>query len=192
MTSRAEIILARHGETTALPQGPIRGTDLGKWIAAYDAAGIRHDRPAPERLRRLAAAATCVMTSDLRRAIESAESLQPSATIEIDRDLREARLPDSMGASLRLPPHVWKVVARTAWFLRLRGASETVDETQQRAIRAADRLSARAGAQGLVLVVGHRTFNRFLAARLRRSGWRGPTFLRGSFWGTSRFRRERV
>ena len=53
------------------------------------------------------------------------------------------------------------------WSLHWRKSSEPIDATRRRASRAADRLCALAAKHGTVVVVAHRTFNRFLATQLR-------------------------
>ena len=183
-----EIVLVRHGKTTPLPAAPISGREIGEWSRRYDETGVSRDLPPPEPLRRLALASSCVVASDLRRSMESAEWLSQSG-VRIDPDLREAVLPASMGVSLRLPPTTWKVIARAAWSMNLVASSEDVAATRRRASRATDRLCALAAEHGTVIVVTHRTFNHFLATQLLKRGWRGPRFFSGAYWGSAMFTR---
>jgi hypothetical protein len=66
-------------------------------------------------------------------------------------------------------------------------ASESIAATRDRASRVADRLCALAAANGVVVVVGHGMFNRFVAVQLRSRGWRGPVLLPTAYWTAARF-----
>jgi broad specificity phosphatase PhoE len=88
---------------------------------------------------------------------------------------------------LKLPPGVWIVVARLAWFLNIGDARETVAATRMRAARMADRLIALAVEHGCVVAVGHGMFHRFLASDLRRRGWRGPRPMPHGYWSVAEF-----
>jgi broad specificity phosphatase PhoE len=184
-----EIVLVRHGRPALPPQRPISGRRIGQWVRAYDEVGIAHGAP-PEQVRRLVAAAGCVVTSDLRRSVESAARLTSSHDVRVDPDLREAPLPDSLGLAMPMPPGVWIVLARIVWWLRWCASEENVDATRQRADRVASRLCALAAEHGSVAVVGHGMFNRYVARQLVTRGWRGPTFMPATYWSAARFRRS--
>jgi len=183
------ILLVRHGQPVGISTAPIAGRAIGAWIRGYDAVGITLDLAPPLQVCELAAAATCFVASDLRRARESAARLAGTRPVILDADLREAGLPDSLGTSLKLSPGVWIVVARLAWILNWCDASETIAAARARAARSADRLAALAAEGGCVVAVGHGIFNRLLARELRRRGWRGPRTLPRAYWGIAAFER---
>ena len=185
MAPQSEIVLARHGRPLLSDVAPIAGSELGDWVRRYNEAGINRDIPPPEQLRQLAAVAGRVISSDLRRSIESASWLSDS--VEIDPELREAGLPERIRLPVRLHPGVCVVVARVMWWLNLRNSTETIADTRARALRATDRLCMLAQEHQSVLVVGHGMFNRFLAKCLRQRGWRGPRILPRAYWSTARF-----
>jgi broad specificity phosphatase PhoE len=185
MRNRGEIILARHGRPRLRDVSPITGDQLGSWVRRYNECGINREILPPGELRQLAASAGCILSSDLPRAIESAAWL--SSTVEIEPELREAGLPDTIGIPVRLPPHLCVVVARAMWLVNWSKSSETLAMTRERANRVADRLCDRAGTQHSVLVVGHGMFNRFIAACLRKRDWSGPRNLPRTYWSTARF-----
>jgi broad specificity phosphatase PhoE len=182
-----EIFLVRHGRPARLDKKPISGHDIGQWVTRYNEAGIDRACRPPASASRLVASAGCVVASNLRRSVESAALLNPSLDVHIDPELREAVLPHSLGVSVRLPPDVWVVLARVAWWFDWCCSEETVDATKQRAGRSADRLCLLAREHGSVAVVGHGMFNRFVARELKRRGWRGPTMLPRAYWAVSRF-----
>jgi broad specificity phosphatase PhoE len=182
-----EIILVRHGKPAAWTAAPISGHDIGRWVRRYNELGITREVEPPEPVRRLASSARWVVASDAHRSIESANWLVSPREVQIDADLREAVLPDSMGVSMRMFPGAWVAIARVAWWLNCCRSSETIEATRHRARRATDRLCALAGEHGAVLVVGHGMFNRFIATHLLRRGWRGPRFLPWAYWSAARF-----
>jgi len=124
---------------------------------------------------------------DLKRSVESAQWLAQTRMVEIDPDLREAGLPESINIPLPLPPGAWVVIARVAWWLNLCRAEESIAQTRVRASRATDRLAALAQLHGTVLVVGHGMFNRLIGADLLRCGWNGPRILPRRYWTTATF-----
>jgi broad specificity phosphatase PhoE len=182
-----EIVLVRHGKPASLTAASISGHDVGRWVRRYNEFGITREIEPPARVRRLVSSAGCVVASDLRRSIESATWLASSREVQIDPDLREAVLPDSMGVSMRLPPRAWVVIARVAWWLGCCRSSETIEATRHRVRRATDRLCTLAGEHRVVLVVGHGMLNRFIATQLLSLGWRGPRLLPRAYWAAARF-----
>jgi broad specificity phosphatase PhoE len=185
-----EIVLVRHGEPAPSTRSPITGRDIGRFARAYNALGLSKTSLPPAETQELAALSPCVVCSDLRRSIESAQYLAPGRDIEIDPELREASLPDSLDIPLTLPPGAWLVIARVAWWLNVGRAADSLAQTRVRASLATDRLCARADLRGSVLVVGHGMFNRFIAAELKRRRWRGPTLLPWAYWAAAQFTRS--
>jgi broad specificity phosphatase PhoE len=180
-----EIVLARHGRPLVNDIAPIAGAELGRWVRHYDRCGIDRGTAPPDTLRRLAAAAGCVLSSDLPRSIESAAWLSDRA--ETHPELHEAALPDRIRISIRMHSGVCVALARVMWWLNLGRSAETIADTRQRANRVADRLCLLAAEHQSMLVIGHGMFNRFVAACLRRRGWRGPKMLPRDYWSTARF-----
>lgn len=188
-----EVVLARHGRPDLPPVLPrITGRELGGWERRYNDAGIAGSPPPPLSLQQLATGCGCIVASDLERARQSAARLAGGRDIVIEPLLREACLPSSLGCPIRLPARSWVVIGRVAWWLGAGAPAETLAATRQRAQRAAESLVALAEQHGTVLVVGHGTFNRFLATRLRRMGWRGPRLLPVPYWSSARFVRAGV
>lgn len=184
------IVLARHGKPDLpRPLPRVAGTELRDWQRLYDDAGIRNDSVAPATLRALAREADVILASDLRRSLESAARLEQPGKLRVEPALREARLPDALPTTLRLPARAFVAIGRIAWLAGVAAASESLAETRQRARRIARQLDALATREGSVLVIGHGTFNRFVASRLRRLGYKGPRALPVGYWSTAHFRR---
>jgi broad specificity phosphatase PhoE len=164
---------------------PIAGIELGAWVRRYDECGINRDFPPPDALRRLAAVAGCVVSSDVLRSVESAAWL--SERVARDPLLREAGLPDRISIPIRLQPGACVALARVAWWLNWNKSVETVADARARARHATHRLSELAREHGSVLVIGHGMFNRFIAKCLRENGWSGPRTLPHAHWSIARF-----
>lgn len=196
-TGGPEILLVRYGPS-ALQQaetGWIDADGLRRWMIAYDAASIALQHPPPTELLAIVAAARRIVTSDLPRAVASAEVLAPGRTIESLPLLREApletpALPLPALRGMRLPFSGWKAVFAVRWINAwLRGGPPPgVDAaTLARADEAARWLDEAARREpGRVVVVTHATF-RFLVARsLVKRGWRCPdrrSYREWSAWG---------
>ena len=183
-TNPLEIVLARHGRSEFSVGSWVAGGSLGDLVRRYDEAGITRATGPPPALVALAARSQCVVASDLKRAVESAQVLAAGKEVVVDPGLREARLPDSLGLSVSLPPAVWVVIGQIAWWMNLSTSAETIAATRLRASRAAEALESRAEQHGSVLVVGHGMFNRFIAAHLRQRGWQGPRVMPSAHWSS--------
>jgi broad specificity phosphatase PhoE len=181
------IVLMRHGKPEASAASLITGHQIGPFARQYNALGISKALPPPAATCAVAASAGCIVSSDLRRSIESVRQLAPGREVKIDPDLREAGLPEAIAIPLPLPPGVWVVIARVAWWLNIGRATESLAQARVRASRATDRLCAMADSHGSVLVVGHGMFNRLIAADLASRGWRGPRILPRAYWAAATF-----
>jgi len=179
-----KIVLVRHGPPAAGPRGTwpaISGREIGAFVRKYNLLGTAATAPPPQ-VSALAASCSCIMSSNLPRAIESAQLIARSQPIQIDAELREAALPETIGLSIRLPVAAWTTVARIVWWLNWASADESRSEARARASRVADRLSVAAHIHEGVLAVGHGIFNRLIARELKRRGWRARTILARSYW----------
>ena len=183
-----EIILVRHGRPQQLATGRITGREFGAWVRQYDAAGIDRSLCPPAELQMRARACACILASDRLRSIQSAQWLAANGkTVQTDGSFREAGLPESIPIPIRLTPSACMVIARALWWLTWCDADEPIAATRERAGRAAETLLALAREHGSVMLVGHGMFNRFLAARLKTQGWRGPRHLPSSYWSAASF-----
>ena len=181
----ARLILVRHGPSAHTHTGPLDYTGVQRWRDAYDAAGIRVDGQPPPSLAELAASATHIVASDLRRAVESAERLAPQRVIRVSPLLREAPL-----AIPRWPTHLplagWDALMHAGWmYRRLRGTDPSGPEWT-RAQEAAQWLASIVADGTTALVVTHGVFRHLVATHLARLGWtrssRRGGYHHWSFW----------
>jgi broad specificity phosphatase PhoE len=183
-----QIILVRHGKTRIEPSR-ISARDLARWAEAYNRAGIDPALPPPSSVRKLSAAAAYALSSDLPRAIESLQVLDPGRSAPGERVFREADLPKMPATRVRLDPQIWAALAHVGWFLGWPGTTEGISGARRRARAARQRLSALATEHGSVLLVGHGIFNTLIAWDLLAAGWRGPIWPSGTYWSAAVYRK---
>lgn len=186
-----EILLVRHGKPECDHQTRIRGCDFFKWVANYDDAPVdRGFLPAPE-LSASVASMPCIVTSTLRRSIESASILAPDRPTMVEPLFKEAGIPTAIPFRVSLSPGSWDVLARGAWLLGLARGDESFREARLRAARAADRLVVLARQHGAVALVGHGMLNTLIIRALRGSGWTGTGTPR-AYWGSVALRNTEI
>ncbi|HEV2670660.1 MAG TPA: histidine phosphatase family protein [Gemmatimonadales bacterium] len=176
------IILSRHGKPAWDYRTPIPGRAFAGWRRGEDNAPLDpSSRPSTE-VAQLVRTASCVVTSPLRRSLESAHLLAPSSVPVTDALFREAELPCGFRSGAQLRPDVWVVLARSAWFCGWSDGMESFAAARERASQAARLLTARAEAHDAIAVVGHGMMNIFIARALRARGWRGPRIPSPGHW----------
>jgi len=184
-----EITIVRHGPSAYQESQRIAGTQFGVWILTYNEAGISSAVPPPRALVAKARTVGLIVSSDLKRAFDSATCLDSSRVPWASPLLREANLPALFPTTLRLPPTVWAILARTAWVLGWSPQTESLWEARQRARRAAETLCALAAQHTSLLVVGHGIFNHLMVGELRRGRWCGPWRAGGRPWASAVYRK---
>ena len=167
----ARIILVRHGPSSHVHSGGlIDRAGVERWRDSYDSAGIQtHCRP-PEALIDIAARATHIIASDLRRALGSAKKLAPDREIQVSGVFREAPLAVPNWPT-RLPLAAWAIFIHLGWIYRIVRGTDASDEQLARAAAAAELLADLATVDSTSLVVTHGVFRRLLADQLRHRGW---------------------
>lgn len=186
------IVLVRHGHPDVTPDAHrlIAGTELGRWYREYNVLGLAPVSSPPQPLREAVAGARCIVASDLRRAIESAELLAGTKPLQLDPDLREVGFPEGLNARTRLSPGVWVMIARAVWLLNGCECDESRSDAARRAARLADHLGDLARVHDSVVAVGHGWFNLFVARELRRRRWRGPRVVPSGYWASAQYERR--
>lgn len=169
---RRRVVLVRHGRSAHVDNvGWIDSAGVHRWREAYDAAGILDDSVPPPALIAQAASADCIVSSDLTRAIASAERLAPGRAARVSPLFREAPLEVPEWVRARWPLPVWAMCIHLHWIAgQLRGVSAPT-EALNRATDAAAWLAELTRDTPNVVVVTHGVFRRLLGIRLVESGW---------------------
>jgi broad specificity phosphatase PhoE len=184
-----KIVLARHGKPDLQRSPMLAPKEMQQWIEAYEASGILAQPLLPS-VTAIAVSAGHVLTSTCRRAIESARALglvQPAAAEAV---FREAGLFHFPWRFPPLPPALWVVIFRLAWFLGFCGSAESLHQAKARARLAARHLVELAEEKGSVLLIGHGIMNQLIAKELLALGWRGPKRPSSGYWKSSTYIRE--
>ena len=170
--------------------GWIDAAEVERWREGYDAAGILDTSVPPPDLVAVAAQADCVMTSDLTRAIVSAERLAPAKAARVSPLLREMPLEIPRWLPARWPLVVWEVCIHLHWLLKERRGSIAEAAELHRAADAVALLEDVSRDAPTVVVVTHGAFRRLLARQLGVNGWTGDPRDRGyRNWSAWPFRR---
>ncbi len=171
MTGR--IITARHGRPDLSRDLKITAKEYGGWWMRYDASGLAPDERPPEGLKKLAKAATTVLSSTLPRAIETARQATGGARdVPADPMFVEAPLPPPpLPNFVKLKPGAWGVVSRSFWFWGYApDGVESHMESWGRVRKITARLTDYAR-DGDVLLCAHGYLNWMIDQRLRKEGW---------------------
>jgi broad specificity phosphatase PhoE len=184
-----KIVLLRHGRTSLAPRPWITARELGRWIDAYNSAGIRKMPPSVAAMA-VAAQCTVLVTSDLLRSVESGSALGLGRPMISDVLFREAGLPYGPVTFLKMPPSVWAVLFRFLWALGFKTNGESIHAFRKRAQSAAMFLISLASEHDSVLLVGHGLINSYIARELLSAGWYGPGKTRIRHWGFTEYTHE--
>jgi broad specificity phosphatase PhoE len=176
-----EIILARHGKPNVQHQAWITPRQMKDWIQLYDQADLLAEEMPPATLKK-AAESGVIVSSTLRRCVQSAQQLTRNRAIPAEEVFCEAELPHPDWHFPRLPLWVWGALFRLAWFGGFFANSEPFAQTAVRARSAAERLVELARENGSVFLVGHGIMNMLIARKLLALGWAGPMRPAGKHW----------
>jgi hypothetical protein len=111
----------------------ISGLQLSEWVQRYDHAPIDLGYLPPLPLINAVAGIRYVVTSPLRRSIESARILVPELSHHVSLEAYEAELPTPQFITFRMPARTWCVLARLAWFVGWSAQTESLPRARKRA-----------------------------------------------------------
>ncbi|PSL40072.1 broad specificity phosphatase PhoE [Planomicrobium soli] len=179
-----EISLIRHGKSQFVHKEAVTFNEFKQWVKNYDFYGIAEEPSCPAETLQKVAAADIIVTSDLKRAIESAKFLDPKANAITDPLFREIELPIStrQGSNLKLSPVFWAMLLRIMWFSGYSNNYESFDEAKLRAKKAAQQLILYSSEFQSVALIGHGFFNIMIAKELQKKGWKGKRKLGARHW----------
>ena len=184
-----EILIVRHGRTShAFTRGRVTAAEFRAWIDDYNRAGLDAASEPSAELVELAKSVACVVCSDLRRALESAERLRPGVQLRVSPRFREAGRPMAGNWRVRLPLGVWDRISVFLWRLGCSTCDESRTAATTRARTAARELVELAMKSDRILFVGHGMINEMIGTELLKLGWSGPAKLDDVHWGCSTYR----
>ena len=185
---KCEIILVRHGRPELSRNVRLTARDYEDWWARYDESGLRAGQRVPDRIAGFAARADKVVSSPLRRAVESATLARDGAAPdEIMNGMVEAPLPPPGLGPIKMRPISWGTVSRVLWLGGHAAGRETASAARARAARCAQELEALTGGERRITVFAHGWFNRMVGRQLRKRGWRMVEGRGDAYWSYRRF-----
>ncbi|WKA54745.1 histidine phosphatase family protein [Planococcus shixiaomingii] len=179
-----EISMIRHGKSQWVQSGAVTFREFNQWIENYNSHGIDEEFVCPPETLRKAAEASIVITSDLKRSVESAMLINPHANLISSPLFREVELPaGSMKLfGLKLRPSFWAISLRLLWFGGYSKNCESLRKARLRAKKAAQQLIGYTDQHQSVVLIGHGFFNMLIAKELQKAGWKGERKLGTKHW----------
>ena len=184
-----EISLIRHGKSQLTENDTITCLEFKKWVEMYDCNGVFEVSKYTSETLEIIATAKIVITSDLKRSVESAKLLNPEAKTIPDPLFRETELPTrSMKLfDLKLRPSIWAVILRLLWFSGYSNECESLSNAKIRAKKASQQLIDYADEYKSVVLVGHGFFNMLIATELQKKGWKGKRKTGAKHWNCTTY-----
>jgi len=188
--NRDVIIIVRHGKPALSRKVRLTWQGYRDWWQQYDAGGLASEQKMPQKLVDYATQADLVISSPLRRAVETAQRLRGGRLPDMtDPDLIEAALPSPHLGPIKFRPKTWGTFSRIIWYVGWADGLETHSEARSRANRMSDKLAEHAKGEKLVLVTAHGWYNRMLKGSLIKRGWKCVRQNGDLHWSHRRFER---
>lgn len=166
------IILVRHGKPTLSRKVRLTWQEFRDWWVLYDQGGINLDQKVPKKVKEWAGRADLIVSSPLRRAVESATLAAGRDPDETMPELIEAALPSPPLGPIKFGPKSWGTVARILWYVGYSDGMENHRDARARANLASELLAEKADGGRVIYVSGHGWFNRMVKGSLTARGWR--------------------
>ena len=174
-----EIILIRHGKPSSANNPVLDACDYTKWIRRYNASKVAiNSRPESinDKYKHF-----YTLSSDLKRAIHSANIYVGKSPEEVDKLYREMEIP-RYKLPFKLKAWNWVFISRLLWMFGCKGPFESFTQAKLRADKAAVQLIAIAQHQEQIVLFGHGYMNRYIRKALIQKGWLLNS-KSNAFWG---------
>lgn len=179
-----QITFIRHAKVDMDSSQPICARELAAWEERYNSAPIVTDTLPEDALIQRIRSADYVVSSTLKRTIDSLELLE----VEIDEKSRlfnEAAIPPLNGVRLKMKPVHWLVLFRLLSLLGAGRWAGTPRGTRKEAQKAAERLSKLSTQHDHIVLMGHGVMNWLIRKELSKMGWRAEGRAVHGNWGST-------
>ncbi len=163
-----EIILIRHGKPTSADNPIIDACEYTNWIRRYNSSKVAKNSR-PENVNDQYKSFYTI-SSDLNRAIHSANIYVGKSPEEVDKLYREMEIP-RYKFPFKLKAWNWVYLSRFLWMLGCKGSFESFKQAKKRADEAAVKLIEIAQNQDKIVLFGHGYMNRYIRKSLIQKGW---------------------
>jgi broad specificity phosphatase PhoE len=183
-----QIILIRHAKVDIDHSEKIDSASLKNWVALYDTANIHANSLPTQETINIAKNTDVLVTSTLRRAIDSAKVLGVDI-YERNAVFNEALIPEISIPLLKLKPKSWLVILRVMLLLGLGKKDASLKASKQQAKDASKRLLALSTKYDSVVLVGHGGMNWLIRKALMKDGWDLEPNASNKNWGMTVLKR---
>jgi len=179
-----QIILIRHAKVDTDNTQKMDSPSLKNWVDAYDMANIHPDSKPTQELRTLVQNADIVVTSVLRRAIDSANDLDVEI-YENNAIFNEAKIPEVNIPFFKFKAKTWLLILRILLLFGLGKKDVSLKASKLQARKAAKRLLELSGEYKSVVLVGHGGMNWLIRKVLIKEGWTLEPNASNKNWGVT-------
>jgi len=181
-----EIILIRHGKPTSAKNPVVDASGYIKWVRQYHHSAVA-DHSRPETIND-EYKSYYIVSSDLKRAIHSANIYLEKTPETVDKVFREMEIP-RYKFPFKLKAWSWLYLSRVLWMLGYIGPFESFKQAKQRADLATNRLIeiAQNQTEEKVVLFGHGFINRYIRKSLIKKGWQ-LNAKSNAYWGVTRLK----
>ena len=174
-----EIVLIRHGKPSSASNPKVNAYEYAKWIRRYNLSDVAKNSLPENIIERYKS--FYVVSSNLKRAIHSANTYVGEGPKEIDKLYHEMEIP-RYKLPFKLSAWNWVYLSRLLWMLGFKGSFESFKEAKIRAELATFKLIERAQEKDRVVLFGHGFMNRYIKKSLLQKGWKLNS-KSNSYWG---------
>lgn len=184
------IIIVRHGKPALSRKIRLTWRGYREWWKKYDAGGLAENQKIPKKVKAYANSADILISSPLRRAVETARLLRGRDPDILDNNLVEAALPPPHLGPLTFRPKTWGTFSRVVWYVGWSDDMETHKAARIRANAMAETLAGHAAGGKMILVTAHGWYNRMLKGSLMKQGWKCVSQNGDLHWSHRRLERD--
>ena len=184
-----QIIFIRHAKVDIDNSQKIDSVSLKNWVEAYDTANIHADSLPSEETIAMSKNADVVLTSLLKRAIDSAQVLDV-AVYENNAIFNEALIPEVKIPFFKLKPKTWLVILRVMLLFGVGKKDTSLQASKQQAKDASKRLLELTNEHDSVVLVGHGGMNWLIRKEFLKEGWSLESNASNKNWGMTVLKRE--
>ncbi|PEY35192.1 histidine phosphatase family protein [Bacillus cereus] len=182
------ISFIRHGRLHNVTES-MTVSSFRKWMERYDLEDMEKSKDIPTKTIEAIESAKLIVTSDQKRAVQSAAELTNSLSFIQNSLFREAEVPSKFFIPewVKCKPEVWTFMGRALWMIGYSKDVESYREAQGRAKQATDTLVGYALVHGHIALIGHSYFNTMIGAELRARRWSGPPIFHRKPWSCTEY-----
>lgn len=177
-----QIILIRHAKVDMDNTQKISSTAMKDWVKSYDMAELCSESKPKEKIIDVVKSADVVVTSALKRAIDSANVIGRDI-YESNAIFNEASIPDVQISFLKFKPKTWLMILRMLLLFGLGKKDASLKASKLQVKEASQRLLELSNEHKRVVLVGHGGMNWLIRKVLMKEGWSLEPNASNKNWG---------